>query len=160
MKCSDKTEEGFILPSLPHVVVSLLNASMDDDSSMGELSALISRDPSLVAQILRLANSPLYRSRGNVSSIDNAVIKLGIKAVRCLAITLSIHQSFSNYKSPVGFSMSMFWHHSLLTAICAKFLAEKIGYDEPEDAFLAGFLKRLNSLIPLPRMARVTLTGE
>ena len=93
MKCSEQ-REGLILPSLPHIVVRLLNASMDDDSSMRELSALIIRDPALAAQILRLANSPLYSGRGHVSSIESAVVKLGVKAVRCLAITLSIHQSF------------------------------------------------------------------
>ncbi len=156
MECSDKKGEGLILPSLPHVVVRLLNASMDDNSSMRELSALISRDPSLVAQILRLANSPLYRSRSNVSSIDNAVIKLGINAVRCLAITLSIHQSFSSRKSPEGFSMAMFWHHSLLTAICAKFLAEKTAYDEPEDAFLAGMLHDIGQIIILGQRCKVS----
>lgn len=146
MKCSEQ-REGLILPSLPHIVVRLLNASMDDDSSMRELSALIIRDPALAAQILRLANSPLYSGRGHVSSIESAVVKLGVKAVRCLAITLSIHQSFSGSMCPDDFSMAMFWHHSLLTAICSKFLAEKTGYDEPEDAFLAGMLHDIGQII-------------
>ena len=148
MNCS-KSKEGFALPALPHAVMQLLEASMDDDVSMSHLSALASSDPALAAQILRLANSPLYSGGIQVSSISSALIKMGLKAVQCLAVTVSIQNSFSHTAGTDNFSMAEFWTHSILTAICARFIAKKIGFDQPDDAFLAGLLHDIGQLVLL-----------
>ncbi len=149
MNCSS-TKEGLVLPSLPHAVMQLLEASLDEDVPISRLSALAGADPSLAAQILRLANSPVYSGGIQVSSISGALIKMGIKAVQCLAITVSIHSSFGEKgKAAENFSMAEFWMHSILTAICAKFLALKTGFDEPDDAFLAGLLHDIGQLVLL-----------
>ncbi len=140
-------EQNLALPSLPVTIVKFLETSLDDSCDINTLADLARTDPSLSANILRLANSPYFSKGRSVSSLKQAAIVLGLKLLQNIALTLSIYESFSDLSNLPNFSLGAFWYHSLSAAASAKRLAEKTGFEEPEEAFIAGLLHDIGQLV-------------
>ena len=81
------------LPVIPRVLQALLHSFGNPDISSRALAQLISGDPALCAQLLRLANSARYHSPQTVSSALQAVQLLGLTNVRSLVISLGLMAS-------------------------------------------------------------------
>ena len=145
------------LPTLPAVALRLLEVTADDQSSLDEVVALISSDPSLTARILQLVHRADVGVRGEVSSIHRAVVLLGFEAVRSAVLAVSVFQSFgslSERRAP-HFSRDEFWKHCVATACCAELMAAEITAHEgrraanaldPAEAFICGLLHDLGKI--------------
>ncbi len=143
---SPLTARGSFLPSLPQAVVKLLEVTLDEDASLSVVTSLAEKDPGLTAQILRLANSPLFGVNRNISTMDQAVISLGMGMVRNIAVSLSIYEAFADLDTLEDFSLARFWQHAISVSIIAKHLAAAADYEEPEEAFIAGLLHDVGQL--------------
>jgi HD-like signal output (HDOD) protein len=134
------------LPSAPEVAQRILVAVNRDDARVDQLAALIARDQSLAARLLRLANSAFFGMRAHITSIPQAVTLLGFGRVRDIVLGLSIWNVFEA-RDPAGrrYRRSM-WIHSALVAAAAKTLAEQIGADGGT-AFAAGLLHDVGKLV-------------
>ena len=135
------------LPTLPQSLIELIDACNNRDVDLQTVSGIVSRDVSISARILQLANSAFLGSRTSYTDTEQAVIYLGIDTVRNLAISVSVHEAFQAFSAPAGMSLARFWHHSLLTAVLAKSLAEMVDYPHPAEAYLAGLLHDLGKLL-------------
>jgi putative nucleotidyltransferase with HDIG domain len=133
------------LPSLPTVVVELLNSFDNPDIDTASLAKKIALDQSLVAKTLRLANSPFYGLAGRVSSINDAIVILGFRAVRSLVTATAIAGTFSRLTGS-GFDHTIFWRHSTRVAIAARIIARQIDCN-PESAFTAALLHDIGRLL-------------
>lgn len=145
------------LPTLPAVALRLLEVTAADQSSLDEVVALISSDPSLTARILQLVHRADVGVRGEVSSIHRAVVLLGFEAVRSAVLAVSVFQSFgslSERRAP-HFSRDEFWKHCVATACCAELMAAEIAAHEgrraanaldPAEAFICGLLHDLGKI--------------
>ena len=145
------------LPTLPAVALRLLEVTADDQSSLDEVVALISSDPSLTARILQLVHRADVGVRGEVNSIHRAVVLLGFEAVRSAVLAVSVFQSFgslSERRAP-HFSRDEFWKHCVATACCAELMAAEIVSQEgrrvadsldPAEAFICGLLHDLGKI--------------
>ncbi len=144
--CS-KTLREPVLPSLPTVILRLLEATDDEKKSVKELADIASKDPALCTQILKIANSALVSPRQPVKTITQAALNLGISTMRNVAITAAVCQTFSKIEVPKSFSLSNFWNHSLSCALLCKTIASY--FHSPfseEEAFLAGLLHDIGQL--------------
>ncbi|MCP4260796.1 MAG: HDOD domain-containing protein, partial [Planctomycetes bacterium] len=74
------------LPSLPHILVKLMEACHDESGSLADIAEILTNDPSLCSKVLRLVNSAYYGLGSRVESIDQAVAYLGTNAVKNIAI--------------------------------------------------------------------------
>ncbi len=135
------------LPTLPQTLIELIDACVEHDVDMQTVGDIVSRDATISARILQLANSAFLGSRSSFADTEQAVIYLGIDTVRNLAISVSVHEAFKTFTGPGGISLASFWHHSLLTAVLAKSLAELAAYPHPAEAYLAGLLHDLGKLL-------------
>jgi HD-like signal output (HDOD) protein len=115
-----------------------------DDIRVERLVELVSRDGAIAAQCLRLANSPLFACRA-VETVRGAVMTLGIERVRSLLFGLCINQTIPRDKWVLD--RTAFWRHSLGCALVTQTMARKIGYPEPEKAYLAGLVHDLGFLV-------------
>lgn len=133
------------LPSLPAVVNELILALSNDGLSVHELAHGIEKDQSLSARALRVANSPFYGMAKPISSIQDAIVVLGFRAVSSLVTTAALTEHF---KTPAlaWFDQSTFWRHSLGAAVCGRKLAPRAGLD-PEIGFTAGLLHDIGRLL-------------
>lgn len=105
---------------------------------------LVSYDGAIAAQCLRLANSPLF-GRREVESVRSAVMALGLQRVRSMLFGLCMNEVLPRDKWV--FDPVVFWRHSLGCALVTQRIAQKIGYAEPEKAYLAGLLHDLGLLV-------------
>lgn len=133
------------LPSLPTVVMELLQTMGDEDVNIDRLAHGISNDQALAARTLRVANSPFYGMQGRIDTIAEAITVLGFVNVRSLVTTAGIATAWPT-REAAGFEPRMFWRHGLGVACCASTLAQLAGL-RPDRLFLAGLLHDIGRLV-------------
>ena len=139
-KFFDKIETSRNLPSLPHILVKLIEACNSEPDTIKEISKIINKDVSLSARLLRLVNSVYYGLPTRVTGVDHALLLLGTNAVKNIAISASVFQAFDQAKDSSVFRLKLFWWHSLMCATLGKLIAVKTSYPAPDEAFLSGLL--------------------
>lgn len=109
------------VPPFPAVALRALQLASKSDTRLSELHALICTDPAFAGEILRLANSPLYGIRSQITSTVQATILLGFERVKGLALTIAMRAYVSGSRHiPV---LRACWRHSLACALIAEELA-------------------------------------
>lgn len=130
--------------SLPQTLVKVLHMIKDDDASILDLSDIIQRDPSLTIKILKVANSARYGTRCQISTIPQAIMILGMKAVGALALSTGIYDLTRQWE--ISIDRNRFWRHSMQVAIASRLIAEQTGHPDPDEAFVSGLLHDIGVL--------------
>ncbi len=134
------------LPPFSPVLGRLLPMLADDCVNYRVLGELISADPSLTAQVLRLANSAMFGHRGQIRSLLAALTMLGIDRVYSLVLTSGLRRmSARAARWPVARRL---WRHSLATALLSADMTVECSGDMAED-YTAGLLHDLGRFILL-----------
>ncbi len=133
------------LSSLPQVMAEVLKISSDPDSSANDLAVVIMKDPTLTAKILRVVNSPFYGRVQKITTVNQAVVTLGQRTVTAVALSTSVYNAVNKVESTVD--RKRFWRHSLEVAIGARMIAEALEYVPSEEAFVAGLIHEIGTLI-------------
>jgi len=145
-----KEIERFIrkMPSLSTTVGKVLEICSRTDASPNELNKVISLDPVLTGQVLKLINSAYYSLVNKVTSLTRAITMLGMNTVKNMALSTAIIKTVSGAKKSKALPTKKFWAHSLSTGVSAKLLGEAagIGVMEREELFLAGLLHDLGKI--------------
>lgn len=128
------------LAVLPHVVYKVLEISGASDTSTAEIERAIVVDPGFSSKLLTVANSAYYALPRKVTSIKEAILFLGFKSVRQIAMTVGIYDMFIGKTDRESLRRRAWWRHSVDTAVCCKWLAKKSGKLAPEDAYTSGLL--------------------
>lgn len=136
-----------VLPSPPGVVLEIMRIVNDEDSTVQELGRVIENDPVLAANLLGTANSALYNLVREIHSIRDAVVLLGFRAVRSLALGVSVAEAVPANEQCEWFDLGLYWRHSIMTAALAKGLATKAARPLAEEAFLIGLIGNLGRLV-------------
>ncbi len=134
------------LPSLPIVIQQIQKVLSSPKSNMGQISRIIEKDQTLTVRTLRLVNSAYYGLRNTVTSIKDAIIIIGLDSVHNLMLGLSVIKIFKGNDNKI-FNHESFWEHSLGCALMSKHIAKKLGYEKPDDCFIAGLLHDIGKLI-------------
>lgn len=136
------------LTPLRSVAARAISIAEDERSAALDLAAVISSDQALTARLLRLSNSAYYGYARRISTVREAVILLGMRTVRSVAITSGIIDSFR--ETDLGeFDHDLFWAHSVTVGIVAEAIARDTKVARPEDAFTAGVLHDVGKLAML-----------
>ncbi len=134
------------LPSLPAVAAKVLELTSDPDVKMTELASQITMDQALSAKVLRTVNSSFYGLRKRCSSIEKALIMLGLGPVKSLVLGFSLVSAFEGQEGE-SFDYITYWKRGLDTAISAKIIADVKGFtDETDECFLAGLLQDIGMI--------------
>lgn len=136
------------LPTMPAHVWEIQAQLQDQRTSAIELASAIENDPSLSANVLRVANSALCGGSERFVSIKDAVVRIGRREVeRLIAATLLI-DAFGSYEGAMDYNY--FWCHSVLEADTAEFIAGAFPSDKaylPSEAYLDGLLHDVGKLL-------------
>ncbi len=144
MKLVSKVRE---IPPLPQSITKILEITKDDSSSSLELANVFKQDPTLAVSILKLANLPAYGFSSRISTINHAIVCLGLETVKSIALTSSTHEMLNKEISAYSLGEGMLWQHSISCATCAKIIAQRIGYKDEEEAYIAGLLLDIGKII-------------
>src|SRR5499433_1697410 len=90
------------LPTLPAVAVRVLEVTSNESSDAKEVVQLIESDPSLTARILQLVHRADVGVRGEVTSVERAVVLLGFEAVRSAVLAISVFEAFRDAGKPLA----------------------------------------------------------
>ncbi|OHB71358.1 MAG: diguanylate cyclase [Planctomycetes bacterium RBG_16_41_13] len=134
------------LPTLPAVASKIISVSTKEDISIREIADLISKDVSLSAKVLKIANSAFYSFPFKISSINQAVSRIGANAIRSLVLSFSF-LSVKGVNDAKHFSYEKFLEKSLSSAVAAKLIMGEIDKNDLEEVFIAGLLKEIGELI-------------
>lgn len=134
------------LPSLPAVALQIIDLVQQPDVSLDDLAVAISKDPALASKILKTANSGFYARSRRVSRLSEALVVLGLRRVKTLALGFSLVEDLKG-KDSDGFDHTGFWLRSLYAATVARALAPRAGITgQAEEAFLGGLTHCLGML--------------
>ncbi|MHC4711923.1 MAG: HDOD domain-containing protein [Planctomycetota bacterium] len=140
MDLKQLTAEITELPTLPQVAVTLMDLLDDPSTSANEINRVMARDPALASKILKLVNSAYYGLPNKVSSLNQAIVILGFKTVKSVALSASVMGLFKGPKESGLFDRQQFWKHSIACACVSRAAAQKQKGFDSEMAFSAGLL--------------------
>ncbi|HZN94466.1 MAG TPA: HDOD domain-containing protein [Myxococcales bacterium] len=126
------------LPTSPAVTLAMRSVASSDHASASSLRELAERDVGLAAQIIKVANGPLYAGLGRVSSLQAAIARIGFRELSHLAEALMAQRFFDFSEKRWQELLCSVWRQSWRRAVIARFLAEhaKVGIT-PERAYLS-----------------------
>ncbi len=133
------------LPVMPGLAIELMSYTIDEETSIKELANLISKDPSLTAQILKVSNSAFYALKRKVGSLEQAIILLGLREIKNLIFTLSIIKLFPK-KTKFSFDKIAFLKHSVVTGRTAEILTKVFKLNFQTSPFIAGLLHDIGKI--------------
>ncbi len=136
------------MPSLSTTVGKVMEICSRTDASPNELNKVISLDPVLTGQVLKLINSAYYSLVNKVTSLTRAITMLGMNTVKNMALSTAIIRSVAGAKKSKALPTTKFWAHSIGAGVSAKLLGEIKGIPvmEREELFLAGLLHDLGKV--------------
>jgi HD-like signal output (HDOD) protein len=146
----EKVEGITTLPTLPQVASRLMQVMSNPYASAGDVAALVSRDMSLAARVLRLANSAFYGMPRKITNLTNAVVILGNKVINTLVLTVTVYDMFPQDKESRLFDRRSFWRHCLGCGLMAKLLSKRLHRAvvfDAEEAFCAGLLHDIGKVV-------------
>jgi diguanylate cyclase (GGDEF)-like protein len=133
------------LPSPPGTALRVLELCRLEDTPVQEVADAIMSDPALSVRLLKYANSSIIRVGREVTSVRDAVLLLGLRAVKLTALGFSIATPEFQPRCP-GFELRRFWAESFATASLARQLAAQLVNADREEAFTAGLLAKIGCL--------------
>jgi HD-like signal output (HDOD) protein len=134
------------LPSLPEVALKVREIAEQDDSTINNLTDIISQDAALSARIIRVVNSPLLRAPQEVKDLPMAVSRLGMNYTSNLAIGLAMEQMFQATSDMIEKRMRALWQLTGHISAWCSVLAAHSKVLPPDEAMLAGLIHRLGAL--------------
>lgn len=134
------------LPTMPAAALAVMRETEDPESTATTVARHLAQDQALTARVLRLANSAFYGLPRQVTNAQDAVVVLGMRAVKNLSLIASTYPWLS--KPLVGYAMEPMelWRHSFAVGVGAQYIADKTRTCDPDEAFTGGLLHDLGKL--------------
>jgi HD-like signal output (HDOD) protein len=148
------------LPEVPALVCELNDIIADPLSSGCDIARVVNKSPSMVALLLKIANSAFYGFRSKIDSVSRAVMLIGSREVSNLALGITIMEHFRGISKDV-IDVASFLEHSLACGTVARILAAHGNIAHTEQLLLSGMLHDIGRLILcqyFPHLAEYTLS--
>ncbi len=134
-------------------------AKEEPDSRL--IEKLIVSDQSLTGEVLRVSNSSFYRGLTQITTVRDAIIRLGIKEVSNIATLVTLQHNFRSKNPTAQKIMGKLWRHSVGCAIGANWLAKQAGLQAVvHEAFIAGLLHDVGKLFILKVIDDLKASGD
>lgn len=141
----DKIRTADTLPSLPAVAVQVLQLIHSDNVSTAKIAHVIQHDPALTSKILKVANSSLFGMSRQISSLQQAVVVLGLRTIKVMALTFSLVETIHD-DDPGALDYREYWRRSLTIAVAARLLGAHVSECQPDEVFVTALLSDIGIL--------------
>jgi len=134
------------LPSIPETAVKVRSAVSDPNITSEKIAKITLQDPAITAQLIKVANSPLFRGRERIEALPLAITRLGLQAISNLITSFTMRMVFNAKTKDIKNLISMLWLHSRdVAGICAVIAKKLKGFD-PDKAMLAGLVHDIGAI--------------
>ncbi len=120
------------IPPCPKMLMEVMAEVQKDVPNVNKLTASISIDPGMAAVVLKVANSPLFRTGNPISNVRTCIERLGMRNVVSVVVTGALHQSMTETANPY---FDTFWDHTSAIAIAAGIIAKRQYGISPDAAY-------------------------
>lgn len=137
------------LPTPPIVFHQIQKVLNDPKVSAGQIASILSEDPAMSVKVLKLTNSAFYGLPREVDSVKQAVVIVGLAAVKNLVLAASVLDMFKGKDSDQE-SQEKFWRHSLAVGFSGRLLARHSrvrGMIDPDSVFSGGLLHDIGKVV-------------
>lgn len=135
------------LPPLSSTIVNINKIYSDENSTIRDMANVIEHDPMIIANILKIANSPLYGFGREIKNPAQAVALFGMNMTRSIAIGNSVRKLLNVDMQPYGVTSDEFAHISSLQATLMLNWYKKIDRHKAEKLYLAAFLQETGKIL-------------
>src|SRR5579862_2853858 len=130
------------LPALPDAVLRVVEETNKQDPSAQQIERFVSSDQALASKVLRVVNSAYYGLSGQVTSLSQSIMILGIQQVRNLVLSVGAISMFEVKGPRQQDTLRRFWLHAFSCAAAAQIIAtaKKLDRNSQETVFVGGLL--------------------
>ena len=132
------------LPTIPAVATQVLQLLDQPDTEIETIADLMLSDPVMTARVLKLINSPVFKPEHEITSLKMALVYMGLRHIREVALTTSLIDAFGDDTGAL--KLDAFWEHSFGVGMVAKIIARNVGYKDLEKAYIAGIIHDLGEV--------------
>lgn len=129
------------IPPMPNVMVKALSVIKSPATGIVELAKIMQADQAIATKTLSLVNSAFYGFRQQITSINKALVILGMMKAKNIIMSLALKQMMTAQGS------RELWEHSIKCAVAAEILAKEYQVINPDDAFVIGFLHDIGKML-------------
>ena len=126
------------LPTIPETMTRVTALLDDPNVELDEVAEVILTDQVMASRVIKIVNSPMFRPMHQIKSLKRALIYLGFRRIREIALTCSIIKTFEGKEGV--FDVKTFWEHSFGVGIVSKIIAQRVRYPETEKAYICGIV--------------------
>lgn len=139
--------KALAVPQMPMPVQKIMSIINDPDATLMELARFIEYEPGLTVNLLRMANSAFFGGHGNVSTVKDAVMRLGMQRVYQMVLASGV-APFAKYEiKGYGLPPGQLLEHSAALAVASEELARVLGVAAPAHTFTAGLLVNVGKVV-------------
>ena len=128
--------------AVPASAQRVMALSSDENADVKKVADAVSADPAIAAQLLKIANSPLFAHSRQVTDLKRAVVLIGRRELHSIAVAMAMLAAVK-MDTPLAKRLS---NSSVLSATFARVLAKHLGGVDGATAFLSGLLCEIGSL--------------
>ncbi|HAR61841.1 MAG TPA: histidine kinase [Candidatus Margulisbacteria bacterium] len=136
-----------MIPSIPTVAVDIVHMAQNPNIDIQELSKKIECDPGLTANFLRMANSSYFGSTRSITTVKNAVMRLGVNTIYKIIIMSSVSPMMWNTIGGYDLAPGKLLEHLLATAIGTNKLANILHLKVPDYAYTAALIHDIGKIV-------------
>lgn len=150
--------KALVLPMLPQVTSQVLSLVNDTNSDAAALAKLIQSDQALAGHVMRIANSAAYSPSAKMTSLQQAIARLGMQNMADIAMAATMGPKLFNADGYESLIKSI-WESSLATAVWAREIARQ-GRRNVESTFLCGLLFQIGRPVILQTALDIAQTDD
>lgn len=138
--------DSLVLPTLPEVAIKVKETANNPNASVSSITKVIEVDPAISARLLKVANSPTYRSSKATDDLKSAINRLGIPTTARLVTSLAMAQMFQSNSKFIDTTIRKIWDQATEVAGNAHVFCKNYTNLQPDQAALAGLIHNIGAL--------------
>lgn len=139
--------KAYDLEAIPMSGAKLANLVADPNSTLESIMEVVALDQALTGRALRAANSAASAARSQITTVKDAVIRLGRSTMLTLAFGTKVRQQLQQALPEFGLAEHMLWRHSVATALAAESLGAVCKVQIPPESYAASLLHDIGKLV-------------
>ena len=140
------------LPTMPEIATSIQGLLRDDNSTLEDLARLINQDAAITALLLQIANSAIFNLVAPVTSVDNAIKRLGRNVIETIVVGMAMEKLFVASAEITNRKLKLAWQHGKAVSSIAATLSRQFPFLKTEQAMLAGLIHDIG-ILPILTLA-------
>jgi HD-like signal output (HDOD) protein len=134
------------MPHLPDVAVRISEAVQNPIYGADTIVKILQSDPPLVAHIMKVSESSMYRASRGAQNLQSAVNQMGLEAIRNITLSFCLKNLFTPKNHWLKRLTHLSWRQSIRIGSMSAIFAARSGIAESDRALLAGLLQDIGYL--------------